>query len=178
MYNKQNDWNLICVSAITNGNQSEISRMYYSMKDWLTNLTKRNEEVAHDIFLSLIRKIQYYDSGRSDLHNFLFTVAKNEYRDIIRPRKRIEKTKLDIVSFSDLSYDDDEKDGRRMIEAITADQEELIDYDLISEKVFEIIGQDDYNFMLNYIESNETKTETQRSKFYYLKKKVTAIIYK
>ena len=81
-------WSSINITGIINNNQGDITFFYNVMSSWLSFLTHGNDEVKNDIFMKLIAKLPQFDSTKGKLHNFLFTVASNTYKETLKDKKR------------------------------------------------------------------------------------------
>lgn len=168
----QNNWNDIIVTAITiNNSQVEITKLYDKMIGWLI-FTTRDEETSHDIFLKLIDKLNVFDAQRSNLHNFLYTVAVNEFKRLSRPKKKDLFFKEIPFSFFDISIDEKFLSNDIEIEIQEFEQKRYLKFDEAIEK----LGADDTLFVKNYLHSKEKKTKSNHVKFYRLKNKLINFI--
>ncbi len=157
---EETNWYSVDYNLIQQNNQQEITKFYKIIINWLNFITKKNEELSHDIFLKLLNNLSKYNPKRGKIHNFIYTLVINEYKTQMRPKKRKIKTE-----YIDNKFD--------VIEII----DEEIDYEEQLNQLMNDLTFQEQIFILNYIHSDLKKTQQQKQSFMRLKKKLKFHIY-
>lgn len=158
------DWNNIDVQLIIDKNDQEISKLYGLLINWLMFITKKDEELANDIFLKIIGKIGHYDSNKGKLHNLIYTIGLNALRSHLRLKnsKQIKIEYHDYLTFNEITIineDDIEVDPR--LELLNASMN---------------VGEKEY--LMQYLENPDKKTSQQKMQFKRLKEQIKTKINK
>ena len=157
-----NDWDSIDPQAIIDGDQKAINYAYQQLIGWLLFITKNNEELSHDIFMKIISRMDRYIPLRSKLHNFIWTIGRNELYSFHR-LKNTKKIKLSYETtyinnqsevLSDEEYDQIEPDIQRLND------------------IFGTISDQEKAFMIGYCSTTQIKSDKSRAEFSKLKKKI------
>jgi DNA-directed RNA polymerase specialized sigma24 family protein len=151
---KKPQWNSIDVSGCINNNQTDITYFFNTISPWLNYLTFNNEELKHDIFLKLLSKLPQFQPSKGKLHNFLWTVATNHYKEskIIKKRKilfhDVDISNIDIIEEEHMFF---------------SNNLELLDK----------LPQNDHLFLINHIIKQKKDQSIQdRKRFQLIKKQL------
>lgn len=168
-----NDWSKhIVISAFSA--QTAVTEFYYYILPWLNYISKRQknvmdrEEIVNDIFLKLLLKLRTeYTPSKGKLHSFVFIVAINELSRLCREKKK----KIDLLYVLDA---DKGFYGRQIKQALIEIIPD-IDYDRAYDVVVSSLNEDEQLFIFDYLNDEKTKSDKDKSRFYYLKNKLKTI---
>jgi DNA-directed RNA polymerase specialized sigma24 family protein len=150
-------WSSINVTGIINNNQSDITFFYNVMSSWLSFLTHGNDEVKNDIFMKLLAKLPQFDPTKGKLHNFLFTVATNQYKEQLKERKR----KIHFV------------EGFEMLVHTFTGESDSDSSNELHLHILDGLSPQDHRFLLDYITCRKKDQSTaDRKKFAEIKKRI------
>ena len=157
------DWNDIDISILlVTGHtlyQSACTVFYMTVHPYIMNkFCKRNEELANDIFLKILKSLPKFDRMKGKLSNFIFTIMKNEFLEFAGKK---------TVQYVQLSNHLTDKNN-----------DELEMYDRM-EFLLSKLSPTDRHFVETYVNYTKRKTvkktTKETAKFFYLIEKLRKI---
>ena len=148
---------------ILDNNQKEITRFYNELIPLLSFITKKNEEIANDIFLKILSKLTNFDIKRGKLYNYVYIIALNEYKVTQRTKKK----NIQITNFTDLK--DEIKKNLYNIKEI---EDETYTYEEEFVKLISKLNNKEKEFVIKYINQKEIKKTKDRVFFHKIKQKL------
>ena len=181
--NQNVDMSKVVIKEMMNSRDEEL--LYKELKPFFLKFFNKNEELFNDFFMKILDKRMSIDREKN-LFNWLYTIAKNIRYDFSCPKKP-EEISLEFLNkaqgFSDKtpglsigneSYESIMKSVNKVsieeFESQNFDDDEGIDEKV--ERVLRVLLPAEAEFVTYYINKKETKTGTEKVRFYRLKKKI------
>lgn len=155
-----NDWNSIDITILLltadTMYQVAVTGFYKVIHPFIMNFVKRNEELANDIFLKVLTKLNKYDPQKGKLHNFIYTIIKNDYLEFCS------KKPIVFVEISRHIMEQNQDPNKAM-------------YDRIDE-LMATLSRSDRSFIEVYVQPKTQNTPNKKpvetAKFFYLMDKL------